>query len=178
MGCIRKRAKSCRNSSGFFSIGMKKKGISPVIASVLLILLVLVMASLIFLWARGFVSEQIEKFGKPVENLCKAVDFDVQVVSAEDFGKGLEVVNRGDVDIYGLDVRLFGGGNSEVSQIGLGVDAGDSKMGVTSFKMKDYSDPSQIMVYPVLLGNVRGEKRNQAFTCNDRGIEINLRDVI
>ena len=44
-----------------------KRGLSPVIASVLLIALVLVLASIIFMWARGFISEQIEKFGNPVE---------------------------------------------------------------------------------------------------------------
>ena len=46
--------------------GIKKRGLSPVIASVLLILLVLVLASIIFLWARGFIGEQIEKFGEPI----------------------------------------------------------------------------------------------------------------
>ena len=78
---------------------MKKRvdvrGLSPVIASVLLILMVLVLAVLIFLWARGFVSEQVEKFGKPIEQICSSVDFEVQK-----FGSSLEVVNRGNVDIH------------------------------------------------------------------------------
>ena len=42
-----------------------KRAISPVVATVLLIVLVLILAAIIFLWARGFVGEQVEKFGEP-----------------------------------------------------------------------------------------------------------------
>jgi len=54
--------------------------LSPVIATVLLIALVLVLAAIIFMWARGFISEQIEKFGTPIEDLCDSVDFDIEIV--------------------------------------------------------------------------------------------------
>lgn len=42
---------------------VNKRGLSPIIATVLLIFLVLILASIVFLWARGFFSEQLEKGG-------------------------------------------------------------------------------------------------------------------
>jgi len=150
---------------------MKKRansrGLSPVIASVLMILLVLVLAALIFLWARGFISEQVEKFGKPIEQLCSSVDFKVQRI-----GSDLEVVNRGDVDIYYLNVKMVKGGNSEIEKFNFQVDAGDSVRKGVTLLMKDNIIPDDIIVYPALVGNVKGGSSNKAFTCMDAGVTL------
>ena len=58
---------------------MDRRGLSPIIATVLLISLVLVLASIIFLWARAFLPEQIQKFESPIEDACKNVVFDASV---------------------------------------------------------------------------------------------------
>ena len=147
-----------------------KKGLSPVIASVLMIMLVLVLAAMIFLWARGFISEQIEKFGKPVDEACAAVNFDVVRV-----GDDLEIINRGNVGIRSLDIKMYKDGNSEIanfdfdlSQIAPGVAI--SKR--VSLLMEDGSEPESVMAYPLLLGSVRGKSKNKPFTCTDAGKTI------
>ena len=137
---------------------MGRRGLSPVIASVLMIFLVL--AALIFLWARGFVSEQIEKFGQPIEQLCESIDFDIQRVGSE-----LEVVNRGNVDVRHLDIKMSKGGNSEVSKFDFQVDAGDSVRRDVTLLMDGGVSPDEIIVYPVLVGNVKGGSFNKVFTC-------------
>ena len=143
---------------------VSSRGLSPIIASVLLILMVLVLAALIFLWARGFVSEQIEKFGKPIEQMCSSVDFEIQR-----FGSSLEVVNRGDVNIVHLDIKMFSGGDSEIEKFNFRVDAGESVREDVTLSMKNNAIIDKIIVYPALIGNVKGGSSNRVFTCMDAG---------
>ena len=152
--------------------GMKKSiknkpGVSPVIASTLMILLVLVLAAIIFLWARGFISEQVEKFGRPVEELCSSVGFKV-----EKTGDELEVVNRGNVNIRHLDIKLFRGGDSEMTRFNFQIDAGQAVKRSVSLKMSDNGEPDKIIIYPALIGNVRGKSLNKVFTCMDAGVTL------
>ncbi|MCK5321545.1 hypothetical protein KAJ38_03120 [Candidatus Pacearchaeota archaeon] len=146
---------------------MKKRGLSPVIASIFMILLVVVLAALIFLWARGFISEQIEKFGQPIDNLCKRVDFEVQRVQGEVSEDALEVVNRGDIDIFHLDITMYRDGNSEISRFKFKIDAGQSIKKDVYLKMEDGSIPDKIEIRPALLGSVKGKHSNKVFTCKD-----------
>ncbi|NPE26503.1 type IV pilin [Methanococcoides sp. SA1] len=146
---------------------VNKKGVSPVIASVLMILMVMVLAAIIFLWARGFIGEQIEKFGEPIENYCSQVDFAVSR-----YGSELEILNRGNVDIRSLDVKKVRGGDSEFTQFPFQVDAGGSAMEYVTLDMKDGRVPEEIFVYPILVGNVKGENKNNIFTCLDAGVKL------
>jgi flagellin-like protein len=155
--------------------GFNKKGLSPVIASVLMILLVIILASMIFLWARGFVGEQIEKFGQPIENLCESVDFVAQVVSGTSTKYALEIVNRGDIDIFHLDIKMFLGGNSEIGKFNFNVDAhGAPIKGDIDLKMDSGEEPGEIEIYPALIGTVKGKHSNKVFTCNDVSQTIQL----
>jgi len=150
-----------------------KKGLSPVIASVLLIMLVLVLAALIFLWARGFISEQVEKFGQPIANLCTSVDFAVELVRGNGADK-LEVVNRGNVDIFYLDIKKYKQGNSETGKFKFSVDAGEARTEEIELVMEDETSPEKITVYPALIGTVKGKSSNKAVVCNDQGKDIAL----
>lgn len=146
---------------------MEKRGLSPVIAIVFMILLVLVLASLIFLWARGFISEQIEKFGQPIDSLCNRVDFEVQRTPGDFSQDALEVVNRGDIDIFHLDIKKFKEGNSEISLFKFRIDAGQSVRKDISLTMEDGGAPDKIEIFPALLGSVKGKHSNKVFTCKD-----------
>ena len=141
------------------------------IASVLLILLVLVIAALIFLWARGFLSEQIEKFGTPIENYCEKIDFDVSLINELGMDK-LEVVNRGNIDLFNFEIKKIKGGNSEAAKFKFSVDAGKAVTKEINLEMEDGSGPDEIIVYPVLIGNVAGKSSNKPLTCLEQGITI------
>ena len=147
---------------------MGKRALSPVIASVLLILLVLVLAVIIFLWARGFIGEQIEKLGQPIEESCRAVKFD-----AARFGSELEIRNIGDINIRYLDIKMFDGkGNSEAARFSFKIDAGKSVRDYATFEMADGSVPDKIIAYPVLVGKTQGSVANSMFTCIDSGVTL------
>jgi len=153
-----------------------KKGLSPVIASVLLIMLVLFLAALIFLWARGFISEQIEKRGQPVDRLCETVDFDFEIIKASGQYE-LEVRNNGNVDIHSLDIKKFKGGNSEISKFKFSVDAQDAISGKVDLIMEDNTDPESVTIYPVLLGGVVGKSENKVYTCFEQGKTVQVGNI-
>ena len=97
-------------------IGVKRRGLSPVIATVLLILLVVVIISMIFVWARAFFSDQTEDSESPVSEACIGVDFIANVIG--DVGsRELEIVNRGNVDISSFEIKKDWGGVTEVNNL-------------------------------------------------------------
>jgi flagellin-like protein len=148
---------------------VNKRGLSPVVASALLILLVLVLASIIFLWARGFIGDQVEKFGEPIEDSCRGVSFEVARIN-----NGLEVLNKGDVDIRYLEIRMSKEGDSNVKRFDFSVDAQEFKSDIFSFSMSDDEviDPDTIIVYPALVGNVVGKPINSVYVCLDSGVML------
>lgn len=92
-----------------------KKGISPVIATTLLILIAVIIALIIFLWVKAFIGENIQKdvgAGKEViQNFCTDdqlkfsanVDLNTATNELEIF-----VQNSGNVPIQGVQVQVKG----------------------------------------------------------------------
>jgi flagellin-like protein len=149
---------------------VRKRGISPVIASVFMILLVLVLATIIFLWAKGFISEQVEKYGENIENYCERVNFEIAKYSGN-----LEVKNSGNVDIRSFEIEKTLGGNTEMESFPFSVDAGQAASGfIGDIKMEDGRVPDEVFIYPVLVGKVRGENRNSVYTCLDKGVKLDV----
>jgi flagellin-like protein len=138
---------------------MRKKGVSPVVATVLLIAIVIVLAVIIFLWARGFISEKAEKDGSAVEFSCELIDLKIGI-----FGDQLEIINRGNVPIYGIDVKLRGTGEVIVNELpGKTVGIGNSlsiDLGFTP------SSGDEFNVVPIILGET--ETGKVAHTCDDQ----------
>jgi flagellin-like protein len=152
------------------NIALKKKGLSPVIATVLLVVLALVLAAIIFLWARGFVTEQLEKQGKPTDQVCKDVSFEIDSTPV---GGGVEVqiVNRGNIPIYNFDVKFVGAKDSSIKSFNFGVDVG----GATDRELIPIvGNPTQLVLYPMILGNVRGKQVSKPVTCLDQGKTVRL----
>lgn len=148
----------------------EKRGLSAVIASVLLIALVLVIALMIFLWSKGFLGEQIEKFDKPIKTYCEKIIFDVYRVNGTGGYDTLEVINRGNVNIYGFEVKMSSGGNSEVSNFALIVRSEESASGVFYFRMSGGTTiPEKIEVFPRLSGNVKDQMGRKTYTCRENG---------
>lgn len=94
---------------------MYKRGISPVVATALLLTIALVLASIIFLWARSFLGEQEQKFDEPVENACLDVNFQAEALAGN---QKINIVNRGNVPLYGIEVRRENKARGEISFVG------------------------------------------------------------
>jgi len=133
-----------------------KKGVSPVVATVLLIAIVVVLALIIFLWAKGFITESITKKGVPIEQKCGEVDLEV----AYD-GSDLVVTNRGNVPLFSFEIVKISGGSREIQE----GNEKEKRLGIgqsTSISLGDYE---KIEVTPVILGEAKTSKK--AYTCKN-----------
>ena len=148
---------------------MKKRGLSPVIATVLLIAIVIVIGLIVFLWFKGMTEEAITKFdGLNVKVVCEDVSFD-----ASYDGGFIYLSNTGNVPIYKLKALISGDGTHETKNVGdddqdwpkEGLNQGGAYSGLLS------AAGTKMILIPVLVGTTsEGEK---AHTCEERhGIEL------
>ncbi|MFQ5531595.1 MAG: archaellin/type IV pilin N-terminal domain-containing protein [Candidatus Nanoarchaeia archaeon] len=148
-----------------------KKAVSPVIATVLLVGMVVVIGLIIFLWFRGMVSETITKFdGTNIEIICGDVVFEASYDSAL---SELSVVNTGSVPIYNLKLKISGAGGYDTEDLGLN-GAELNSGGATTADISSYEvvEGNELTLIPVLLGlNEDGEQ--ESFICDEKdGVKI------
>lgn len=144
----------------------EKRGLSPVIATVLLVAIVIVIALIVFLWFRGITDEAITKFdGTNVKLVCEEVTF-----QAEYSGGTLRIVNDGNVPIYQMKAKIYSDGSYETKTLETGwPNEGLNQGGTYSGPLS--GSPTEIILIPVLLGKT--EDGRKAYTCDDRfGVDV------
>ena len=141
-----------------------KKGVSPVIATVLLIGMVIIIGLIVFLWFKGFSQEAITKFDKNVELVCDEVKFE-----AGYFDNFLSVSNIGNVPIYEMKVKFSEGGSFTTKSLktisswpGKGLNQGKTFSGDISGEV---TNKDSITLTPVLVGT--SESGERTYTCNE-----------
>jgi flagellin-like protein len=148
-----------------------KKGVSPVIATILLVGIVIVIGLIIFAWLSGLTEESVTKSGENAKLVCEDVEFDSSYSSTNK----LIISNEGNVPIYGMEIKIFEGGGFETESIRdlseewpeVGINQGQA------FSDNIYFDAVKIELIPVILGSSNGEEKT--FTCDERhGSEIPL----
>mgnify|MGYP001616561036 FL=1 len=133
---------------------MAKKGISPVIATVLLIAIVVVLIVIIFIWAKSFIGETVQKKGSPADQSCDEVALDIAYDGSE-----LQVTNRGNIYVYRVEVKKKGEGSVERQTI-------DERLGIgQSISNSIGSGYNDIEVIPVILGEAKTSKT--LYTCKN-----------
>ncbi|MFH1325155.1 MAG: archaellin/type IV pilin N-terminal domain-containing protein [archaeon] len=144
---------------------MNKRGLSPVIATVLLIGIVVVIGLIIFLWFRGLTEEAVVKFDENIQLVCNDVDFDGSYSSGTNT---LTVSNNGNVPIFSMKIKiLHSSGDYETQDVGSswpteGLDIGRVFTGI----LTGVSGDDEIILVPVL----RGSKQNggeSTYTCDE-----------
>jgi len=153
----------------------KKRGVSPIITSVLLIAIVIVIVSVIFLWFRGMVEEGVTKFGKNIKLVCDDVNFEASYSAGM-----LNIVNTGNVPLYRINLKISQGGSYQTKDLkdmsggtswpqnGLGQGATFSA-NVGS----EVGSSEKIIVLPVLIGT--SSKGKKTFVCEGQyGKEITI----
>ncbi|MBM3228537.1 hypothetical protein FJZ20_01475 [Candidatus Pacearchaeota archaeon] len=152
-----------------------KKGVSPVIATVLLIAMVIIIGLIIFFWFRGLTKEAITKFGGVnVELVCEDVQF--QAAYSPTVGT-VSISNLGNVPIYDLRLKISGAGRHKTVEL-REIDATWPALGLRpgkSFLSQDLSstigEAQEILIIPVLLGS--SSSGEQTYVCDERfGYEI------
>lgn len=141
---------------------MKKSGVSPVIATVLFIAMVVVIGLIVFLWFRGMTQERITKFGGTnIELVCEDVDFEATYISGV-----LNIVNNGNVPIFGMKIKIFGEGSHTTEDLAGSWPASGLNQGGTFSDTIDFGDPEKIILIPVLRG--KSDKGEENFICDEK----------
>ncbi|KKL09327.1 hypothetical protein LCGC14_2566980 [marine sediment metagenome] len=150
---------------------MKKKsgkGISPVIATVLLVAMVLVIGLIIFLWFRGITQEAVTKFGGTnIELVCNDVGF------SSSYSSGiLSLSNTGNVPIFGMKLKVSSQGSHKTHDL-RDISGNWPSIGLRqggTFSSGDLSSTisgaSEALVIPVLIGS--SERGEQSHVCDEQ----------
>lgn len=161
----------------------QRKGISPVVATVLLVAIVIIIALIIFLWFRNIGGETCTKFqGQNVQLVCGNVEFFASYDSAT--GE-LTISNTGNVPIFSVNVRVNTGGDYETIEIvdtsypglsnnwpSFGLNQGDV---YTSGNMDyKFGSADSLVITPILMSSCGGTEK--AYECDDNqhGYEVDI----
>lgn len=141
-----------------------KKAVSPVIATVLLIMIVIILAIIIMLWSKGFIKEKILKFDKPIENVCNEVS--IKTFVNDDLTYGF--TNTGNVPIYSVDVKISEKGSSKIVRAGQ-TEKGQVDIGLSTILEIEPITPDieEIKIIPILLGKNK-DGMIKEFTCPEQ----------
>ncbi|HLD03081.1 MAG TPA: archaellin/type IV pilin N-terminal domain-containing protein [Candidatus Nanoarchaeia archaeon] len=95
---------------------MNSKGISPLIATVLIVGFTVALAAVIFTWGVNFTKETTEKTTQQanVAQKCGQISFDVDVSCANNAVEYVEVTNREDVQLSAFKLRVI---NDQVTEV-------------------------------------------------------------
>uniref|UniRef100_A0A7C5PAR3 Archaeal Type IV pilin N-terminal domain-containing protein n=1 Tax=Thermodesulfobium narugense TaxID=184064 RepID=A0A7C5PAR3_9BACT len=165
----------------------EKRGLSPVIATVLLIAIVIVLALIIFMWAKGFFKEKTQKFNEPIENSCQRVIFQAEVFSDGNNKGYIDAQNEGNIPIHGFE--LFKKENGEITGIGSvifsqsGVEGeeivlygGENGRINIDYLATSIKSGDNIQLVPILIG-LKGNEY-QVFTCDKKyGVDITAQSI-
>ena len=149
--------------------GKIKRGLSPVIATTLLIAMVVVLGLIIFLWFRGFTEESVTKFGGTnIKLVCGDVAFESSYSS--DSGN-LFLSNIGNVPIYSFKLKIQKPGSYETVDIkDIAADwptTGLTQGGIFSGNVSSsITGAEEITVIPILRGN--SDEGPRMYTCEEQ----------
>ena len=145
----------------------EKRGLSPVIATVMLIVLGLALVMIIFAWARSWIGEAIQKdMGngpEAIETFCKDVGFNAEAKISEN---KVGVNNIGNVPLYGIEVIKKSSGGAENiggARFGNGLSQGRGEKVDIPLAGIDVND--ELIVIPVLAGETNEQKK--AHICDE-----------
>lgn len=158
---------------------IKKRGLSPVIATVLLVGMTVVIGLIIFMWFRGLTQEAVIKFDQNVQLVCNDVEFQASYT----LSTGELAIKNGNVPIFNLMVKISGIGGFETKEIidiateeewkPTGLDQGQATS--VSISSEINAEDDTITLTPILRG-ISQNGGQRSFTCDEalHGLKISL----
>lgn len=143
-----------------------KKGISPIIATVLLIVIAIALFLIIFLWIRSFQGERIEKFGAPIENACPNVH--LKLTYNAQSGK-LQIENDGNVPVHKIQIfEITTTGTTKVKDVTIDLRSGET---YPELILISCQAPDRLKIIPILLGMTEGGAQKE-YICENKPIIV------
>jgi len=140
---------------------LNKGALSPVVATSLLIALVVVLAMIVFLFARGFIPEYLEKEDRPIEDKCKDVIF-----SGDYSGGTITVRNGGNTPLNGIKLGIKTLTGFEFIEDFTAIPSIRAEDVRTFQVTADLPASGELIIVPVLLGKNK-DGIAKAFVCDE-----------
>ena len=141
-----------------------KRGLSPVIATVLLISIVIILALIVLLWAMGFIKEVIEKEGKSAEQACDEIVLDASL--SEDRSE-IYIINNGNIPVYKVEIIVKKGFSSIREAFEIDLSTGQSTIQPLSDIVEENDE---VEIIPAVLGTAKNQQT--IYTCVNNPIKI------
>ena len=149
--------------------GKGKRGISPIVATVILISLVVTLSIIVWVFLSGFTKELVIKEQKSVDAICQD---DVEISAVVDVpGRGLLVSNEGNVPIAGVELELRKPGDAQRKFFSCPLEPGKTSDDINcpfplgEFRNTLLSGCETATVIPVLLGTGQKSGKHQKSPC-------------
>ncbi len=140
------------------------RGISPVIATVILVAIAVSITLLAFTWSKALIPEQLTIGGKNIQLVCADVVFEATYTQGV-----LRIANMGNIPIYSIEMRRNLQGSYTTARIQNVTELQPGAIFTLTFTP---DDAKSITLYPILLGS--SNSGDQTFTCTEHGITITL----
>ena len=159
-----------------------KKAVSPIIATVLLIVIAVSLFGIIFAWSRSFMKEETLKFGDTAKSLCSQINLKVTNVHASNGEVSMHLDNVGNVNVYKIMVQFVGPGIKQAAEYGAVGDNDNSALSAGVSVDRTLTPPTgvvlsnvqKLVITPVLLGKGAKSGDYQEYECDGYGIEVAL----
>lgn len=149
----------------------ERKAVSPLVSTILLVMIVIVIALIIIVWSGVFFKEAITKEiageKKTAEQRCAEIGIETFV--NQDAFNSFGFKNTGNVPVYSYKVKLMSEGSSKIIQIS-SAQGGIVNPGYNTIVENPPGSPinytlyEQIKIIPIILGKSKGGSTQQ-FTC-------------
>lgn len=139
----------------------KKRGLSPIITSLLLVAFVITITVVIFLWFRGMVQEGVTKFGKNIQLVCEDVEFDASYSDGS-----INIVNTGNVPIFRVNLKMSNEGGyqtKDIKDLASNWPSGGLMQGGTFSENINIGTSDKIIVFPIIMGS--SSKGKKTYIC-------------
>ncbi len=136
---------------------MKKRGISPLIATVLIIGFTIVLAAVVIQWGGSIVEKLKQDSDLKLQKQMIASELKFDVKEADVFGNKTRVVidNSGSRKIDGFKIRIFGNKGSKIIDTNLGLNSFEAKSFDVGFDKDKVGNVEKIETFPII--NIDGD---------------------
>ena len=153
---------------------MDKRGLSPVIATVLLIALVITIGLVVFIWIKSMTQEAVTKFdGENIKLVCNDVAFQASYSGDTDT---LFISNSGNVPIFSMKVVDYGDGSHQTQDLrdaSVGWPVAGLNQGGTFSSVMSFTG-NEIVLVPVLIGDSNSGKKTYVCDETQNGYSIQI----
>ena len=139
---------------------IEHEGISPIMATILLVCIAAVAFVFVFMWSKGFSQESVLKFNEPIQNSCPKVSFDASI---SENGQEIYINNIGKVPIYGFNVETISRGQSYVKFVRPA--DGNVFAGESDSLAMNLGSAEKASIIPALLGEGKSSGSSMMYVC-------------